>query len=176
MAICKHCGAEIEENLEYCPNCKQRNEGKDSFFDLDEEIKDGYNIFDDFDEFDTLFSQELSKQKTKEKASSSEEIEELPLESISDILEDETVSENLEPINLESIIEENDVKDTPNDNMTIFVLLNTASLQLIPTNIIALRSLYGSVNPTSIVVPVWIVTLCSLIAGIISIKLLNKRM
>ncbi len=112
MVICKHCGAEIEENLEYCPNCKQRNEGKDSFFDLDEEIKDGYNIFDDFDEFDTLFSQELSKQKTKEKAPSSEEIEELPLESISDILEDETVSENLEPINLESIIEENDVKET----------------------------------------------------------------
>ena len=76
MVICKHCGAEIEENLEYCPNCKQRNEGKDSFFDSDEEIKDGYNIFDDFDEFDALFSQELSKQKIKEKAPSLEEIEE----------------------------------------------------------------------------------------------------
>lgn len=77
---------------------------------------------------------------------------------------------------INALQEENDVKDTPNDNMTTFVLLNTASLQLIPTNIIALRSLYGSVNPTNIVVPIWIVTLCSLIAGITAIKILNKRM
>ncbi len=117
MAICKHCGAEIEENLEYCPNCKQRNTEKESssnssFFDLDEEIKDGYNIFDDSDEIDALFSQELLKQKTKEKAPYSEEIEELPIESISDVLEDETFAENLESINLDSIIEENDVKET----------------------------------------------------------------
>lgn len=77
---------------------------------------------------------------------------------------------------INALQEENDIKDTPNDNMTMFVLLNTASLQLIPTNIIALRSMYGSINPTSIVVPIWIVTLCSLIAGIIAIKLLNKRM
>lgn len=77
---------------------------------------------------------------------------------------------------INALQEENDIKDTPNDNMTIFVLLNTASLQLIPTNIIALRSMYGSANPTSIVVPVWIVTLCSLIAGITAIKILNKRM
>ena len=60
--------------------------------------------------------------------------------------------------------------------MTTFVLLNTASLQLIPTSIIALRSLYGSSNPTNIVVPIWIVTVVSLIFGIISIKFLNKRM
>ena len=33
-----------------------------------------------------------------------------------------------------------------------------------------------SVNPTNIVVPIWIVTLCSLIAGITAIKILNKRM
>lgn len=77
---------------------------------------------------------------------------------------------------INALQEENDIKDIPNDNMTTFVLLNTASLQLIPTNIIALRSLYGSVNPTNIVIPIWIVTMCSLIAGITSIKILNKRM
>ena len=109
MVICKHCGAEIEENLEYCPNCKQRNEENDSFFDLDEEVKDGYNIFDDSDEFDTLFSQELLKQKTKVKERSSEEMEKLPIESISDILEDEILTKNLE-----SIVEENDIKEEAN--------------------------------------------------------------
>ena len=77
---------------------------------------------------------------------------------------------------INALQEENDIKDIPNDNMTTFVLLNTASLQLIPTNIIALRSMYGSVNPTSIVIPVWIVTACSLVAGITAIKILNKRM
>ena len=60
--------------------------------------------------------------------------------------------------------------------MTTFVLLNTASLQLIPSSMIALRAMYGSSNPSAIVIPIWIVTGISLIAGIISIKILNKRM
>lgn len=77
---------------------------------------------------------------------------------------------------IESLQEENEIKDIPSDNMTTFVLLNTASIQLIPTSIIALRSLYGSNNPSEIVVPIWIVTCISLLFGIISIKLLNKKM
>ena len=64
--------------------------------------------------------------------------------------------------------------DKPSNNMTKFVLINTASLQLIPTNMIALRTLYGSSNPTSIMIPVWIVTIISLTVGLISISILNK--
>lgn len=71
---------------------------------------------------------------------------------------------------------ENKDKEKPSDNMTTFVLINTASLQLIPTNMIALRAMYGSTNPSSIIVPVWIVTMLSLIVGITSIKILNKKM
>ena len=77
---------------------------------------------------------------------------------------------------IKSLHEDNNKKDIPSNNMTTFVLLNTASLQLIPSSMIALRAMYGSSNPTSIVIPVWIVTGLSLIAGIISIKILNKRM
>lgn len=62
----------------------------------------------------------------------------------------------------------------PSDNMTKFVLINTASIQLIPTSMIALRSLYGSSNPTSILIPVWIVTIIALIVGLVSISILNK--
>lgn len=76
---------------------------------------------------------------------------------------------------MQSLQEENDIKDIPNDNMTTFVLLNTASLQLVPTTIIALRTMYGSGEPTAVILPIWIVTCCSLIAGLISIKILNKR-
>lgn len=77
---------------------------------------------------------------------------------------------------IESLQQENFVKDTPSNNMTTFVLVNTASIQLIPTSIIALRSLYGSQNPSGIVIPIWIVTCISLISGIVSIKVLNKKM
>ena len=77
---------------------------------------------------------------------------------------------------IENLQEENKIKEIPSDNMTTFVLLNTASIQLIPTSIIALRSLYGSTNPSSIVIPIWIVTCISLFFGILSIKILNKKM
>lgn len=65
-------------------------------------------------------------------------------------------------------------KEKPNDSMTSFVLLNTASIQLIPTTIISLRALYGSENPGSIILAVWIVTVAALFAGLVAIKILNK--
>lgn len=65
-------------------------------------------------------------------------------------------------------------KEKPNDSMTAFILLNTASIQIIPTSIISLRILYKSVSPTVILIPVWIVTILGLSAGIIAIKILNK--
>lgn len=77
---------------------------------------------------------------------------------------------------IEELQKENPKKDEPNDNMTTFVLVNTASLQLIPTNIIALRALYGSSSPSAVIFPIWIVTAVALIFGIVSIKILNKRM
>ena len=76
---------------------------------------------------------------------------------------------------IKSLHEDNNKNDIPSNNMTTFVLLNTASLQLIPSSMIALRAMYGSSSPSSIVIPIWIVTGISLIAGIISIKILNKR-
>ena len=77
---------------------------------------------------------------------------------------------------MEELQKENPIKSLPNDNITTFVLINTASLQLIPTSMIAMRALYGSKAPSSIIIPVWIVTTVALIVGIISIKILNKRM
>lgn len=77
---------------------------------------------------------------------------------------------------MEELQKENKYKERPTNNMTTFVLLNTASLQIIPTNMIALRTLYGSSNPTAIVVPIWIVSITSLIIGFIAIKILNRKM
>lgn len=76
---------------------------------------------------------------------------------------------------IKALHDDNKKQDFPSDNMTTFILLNTASLQLIPSSMIALRAMYGSLNPSAIVIPNWIVTFVSLICGIISIKLLNKK-
>lgn len=65
-------------------------------------------------------------------------------------------------------------KEKPNDSMTSFILLNTASIQLIPTTIISLRAIYGSNSPGEIIIPVWIVTAITLFVGLAAIKILNK--
>lgn len=59
--------------------------------------------------------------------------------------------------------------------MCTFLIINISSLQLIPVNIIAYRSQYGSVNPAAIIVPSLLATLCSTIAGIIFCKVAEKK-
>lgn len=50
----------------------------------------------------------------------------------------------------------NPKKGTASDEMCMFVVLNTASIQLIPSTLIAIRSSLGSQNPSEIILPVWI--------------------
>lgn len=61
----------------------------------------------------------------------------------------------------------NDHKTSASYDMCAFLVLNISSIQLIPINIIAYRSQYGSANPTSIVAPAIIATTISTMAGII---------
>lgn len=75
---------------------------------------------------------------------------------------------------IQKMQKKNQKKDTLNDSMGMFVLLNTASIQIIPTTMISLRAVYGSENPLAIVIPVWIVTVVALITGLVSMKILNK--
>lgn len=59
------------------------------------------------------------------------------------------------------------------DEMCTFLIINISSLQLIPVNIIAYRGQYGSVNPTAIVGPALIATICSTFAAVIFCKVKN---
>ena len=52
------------------------------------------------------------------------------------------------------------------DEMCIFLIINISSLQLIPINIIAYRSQYGSVNPGAIVGPAILATIVSALVGV----------
>ena len=58
--------------------------------------------------------------------------------------------------------------------MAMLIVLNTASLQIIPTTVIAIRSSLGSNNPTKIIVPVWIATLAAASSAIVATKLFIK--
>lgn len=75
---------------------------------------------------------------------------------------------------MKSLQKDNKNKDTLTDSMAMFIVLNTASLQIIPTTVIAIRSSLGSDNPTRVVFPVWIATLCAAVAGITVTKLFIK--
>lgn len=58
--------------------------------------------------------------------------------------------------------------------MIMILILNSTSLQLIPTTVIGLRTAAGSVNPSDIIIPTLIATLASTIAGIILVKIFSK--
>lgn len=65
---------------------------------------------------------------------------------------------------------------TPNRSMTMFVVLNTASVQLMPTTIAALRQAAGSETPYAILVPVWLSSIGALTVGILLVTCLTSRM
>ena len=75
---------------------------------------------------------------------------------------------------MESMQEENKDKKTLTNEMATFIVLNTASIQIIPTTVIAIRNSLGSSNPTAIIVPVWIATICAAISGITATKVFIK--
>lgn len=59
--------------------------------------------------------------------------------------------------------------------MCTFLILNISSLQLIPVNMIAYRSQYGSSNPTGIIMPAIAATLISTVVAIIYCKIKDRR-
>lgn len=60
------------------------------------------------------------------------------------------------------------------DAMCMFIVINTASIQLIPTSVIALRTQYGSVSPSDILIPTIITTVCAFLVGTLSAKICSK--
>lgn len=61
------------------------------------------------------------------------------------------------------------------NEMCTFLILNISSLQLIPVNVIAYRSQYGSVNPTAIVGPGIVATAVSTAVAIVFCKVMDRK-
>jgi len=69
----------------------------------------------------------------------------------------------------------NDKKDTASDAMITFLVLNTAGVTIVPTTILAMRVMYGSANPSEIIVPAVLATACSSIAGLTMDYFIRRR-
>lgn len=61
------------------------------------------------------------------------------------------------------------------DAMCTFLIINVSTIQLISINMIAYRASFGSANPTEIVAPSIVATLCSTLAATIFAKMMQKK-
>ena len=71
-------------------------------------------------------------------------------------------------------------KINPNKNeatvpMITFLVLNTAGVTLIPTTVLALRISYNSLNPSEIILPGIIATICSSLGGLTLDYIIRRR-
>lgn len=79
---------------------------------------------------------------------------------------------------MKTLQKENEKKERLSNSMAMFIVINTASLQLIPTTVIAIRASLKSQNPTQIIFPVWGATIAAAIAAITVTKIfieIDKR-
>lgn len=76
---------------------------------------------------------------------------------------------------MQDLQENNKNKTQLSDSMMMLIVLNTTSIQLIPTTVIAIRTALNSSNPTSIIIPIWFSTIIGTTVGIISTKILIAR-
>ena len=77
---------------------------------------------------------------------------------------------------MESMQKINTDKSKLSNPMAMFILINTASLQIVPTTVISIRSSVGSQEPTKIIFAVWIATIAAFSTAIIAGKFLIKKM
>jgi spore maturation protein SpmA len=81
------------------------------------------------------------------------------------------------PLGLKAMKELQDInpdKETASNAQIMFLVLNASGLTIIPISIIADRVTLGSVNPTSIFIPVLIAHSCATLAGLIYVSIRQK--
>lgn len=64
---------------------------------------------------------------------------------------------------------------TASNEMCTFLVMNISSLQLIPVNIIAYRSQYGSTNPAAVIAPAIVATFFSTVVAVVYCKVMNRK-
>lgn len=70
--------------------------------------------------------------------------------------------------------EVNTSKETASNAQIMFMVLNAAGLTIIPVSVIVYRIQLGAANPADIFIPILISTFCALMAGLISVAIIQK--
>lgn len=68
----------------------------------------------------------------------------------------------------------NPEKGRASDDMALFLVMNAACIQFIPTTVISIRAAEGSASPGMIIIPAIISTACAALVGIITCKILQR--
>ncbi len=76
---------------------------------------------------------------------------------------------------MQQLKSESPLSDTASNGMIRFIILNTASVQLIPTTVISLRASMGAYEPASIVITTLITTFSTALFGLLLCKLFERR-
>lgn len=66
-------------------------------------------------------------------------------------------------------------KPDASNEMCRLIVLNTASIQLIPSTVGAVRASLGSARPFDILPAVWLTSACSVTAGLLAARLFSRR-
>lgn len=75
---------------------------------------------------------------------------------------------------MENMQKLNPNKDTASNDMALFLVINAACIQFIPTTVISVRAATGSQNPAEIIITAIITTATAAMVGVISCKILEK--
>lgn len=65
-------------------------------------------------------------------------------------------------------------KDVASNDMVLFLVLNAACIQFVPTTVVSIRAAFNSVNPGAIIIPALCTTTFASILGIILCKFLQR--
>lgn len=76
---------------------------------------------------------------------------------------------------MEELQKDNPKKDTATEAMITFLVLNTGGVTLIPTTVIALRMMYGSANPTEIIITSILATTVSSFSGLMLDYMIRRK-
>lgn len=68
----------------------------------------------------------------------------------------------------------NPEKGTSSNDMSLFLVLNAACIQLVPTTVISVRAASGSQNPGEIILPAIIATAAAAVMGVVFCKILQR--
>lgn len=75
---------------------------------------------------------------------------------------------------MQALADEEGVTDTASDSMVLLTVLNTASLQIIPSTMAALRLAQGAARPMDVLPCVWIVSAYSVAVAVLAAKLFSS--